>query len=204
MIPNERQPLYVEPDEQMRARLKRCKSGCVLLARDTLKDPNFDNTVVLICVHNTDGAYGLVVNRPSHMPLSELFDGFSDRDRKRTIFIGGPVRQEALQIVQVTDTPVPNALQIAPRVFQGGDWADVNTLLATDDRSSRLFLGYSGWSPGQLEFEIMAGAWEVFDLDVERMLIEPEQSLMGDAEGVERFLRSISRNWTADPAGLDQ
>jgi putative AlgH/UPF0301 family transcriptional regulator len=73
-------------DPETDARLGRLKSGSVLLALDTLKDPNFDSTVVLICTYSkADGTYGLVLNRPSHMPLSEVFDGFRDLDLRRKL-----------------------------------------------------------------------------------------------------------------------
>jgi putative transcriptional regulator len=84
--------------------LKKLATGSILLARDELKDPNFDSTVVLICVHSLEGSYGLVLNRPSHMPLSEIFDGFHDSKLKREIYIGGPVSQDELQILQVTES----------------------------------------------------------------------------------------------------
>ncbi|MBD3322779.1 MAG: hypothetical protein GF350_16890, partial [Chitinivibrionales bacterium] len=60
-------------DENIKQRLKRLKNGCILLSEERLQDPNFESTVVLICMHNDDGAFGFVLNRPSHMPLSEVF-----------------------------------------------------------------------------------------------------------------------------------
>lgn len=96
-------------------RVSRLSQGAVLLARDILQDPNFESSAVLICLHSKEGAYGLVLNRPSHMPLSEIFDGFKGLDLKREIFIGGPVQQDQLQVVQVTDEPMEGAFAIKPR-----------------------------------------------------------------------------------------
>ncbi len=160
--------------------LKKLATGSVLLARDILKDPNFDSTVVLVCIHSNEGSYGLVLNRPSHMPLSEIFDGFKGYKLKREIFIGGPVCQEELQVLQVTDEPVEGAFQITSRVYLGGKWEGIGHMLETDPSSTRLFLGYSGWGAGQLESEIAAGAWDVYNINVERMLSEDTSNLLGD------------------------
>jgi putative transcriptional regulator len=180
-------------DKETRERLERLKSGCVLLARDTLKDPNFDRTVVLICVYGEDGAYGVVMNRPSHMPLSEMFDGFAGMNITRRIMIGGPVRQNELQIIQITDTPVENAFEVAKGVFLGGQWEDLHRLLECNEESSYLFLGYSGWAPGQLEYEVIAGAWDVYTVDVERFLRAPIEQWSGSEEQVRSRLEALRR-----------
>jgi putative transcriptional regulator len=178
-------------DAETNARLKRLKSGCVLHACTELKDPNFDRAVVFICVYGEDGAYGVVMNRPSHMPLSEMFDGFADFQGNKKVYIGGPVRQEELQILQVTDEPAPKALQVAPRVWLGGQWDDLQRILESDDHTSHLFLGYSGWASGQLEFEIIAGAWDVYNVDVEKFLAVPEEHWQADAAEVRRRLEQL-------------
>lgn len=179
-------------DDDMRHRLERLRSGCVLLAQDELTDPNFDGTIVAVCVYGEDGTYGVVLNRPSHMPLSEMFDGFSGMSRTRKVFIGGPVKQEELQILQITDSPVENAYRVSPRVYLGGQWSDLQQLLQTDECDSYLFLGYAGWSPGQLEYEIMAGAWEVFDVNLEDVLQQPETHWTGNIETIAEHLTRLT------------
>jgi putative transcriptional regulator len=178
-------------DAETRERLSRLKSGSILIAREALKDPNFDATIVLICVYNEDGAYGVVMNRPSHMPLSEMFDGFSGLDKQQKVYIGGPVKQDELQILQVTDTPAENAYCVAPRVYLGGQWNDLERVVSSQDSTSLLFLGYSGWAPGQLEFEIIAGAWEVYNVDVQRFLAEPEEHWRGSVADMEKHLQRL-------------
>jgi putative transcriptional regulator len=178
----------IKLDTETRERLERLKSGCVLLAREALKDPNFDATVVLICVYGEEGAYGMVVNRPSHMPLSEVFDGFGGKNKVRKVYIGGPVRQDELQVIQVTDTPAEDAFQVCPRVYLGGQWEDLQRLLESDETSSYLFLGYSGWAPEQLESEIIAGAWDVYTVNVARFLAEAQKHWGGDTEEIRKRL----------------
>lgn len=181
-------------DQKTRDQINRLSNGCILLANEALRDPNFAVTVVLICVHNDDGAYGLVLNRPSHMPLSEMFDvGPENRNVHRRVYVGGPVRQETLQILQHTDSPVEGAYEVARKVHLGGNWESLEQILAADSARTRLFLGYSGWGANQLENEIVQGAWEVFSVDLDKFLSHPEDRLQGSVEDIRGFLSEVTR-----------
>lgn len=171
--------------------LKKLTTGAVLLARDILKDPNFDSTIVLVCVYSSEGSYGLVLNRPAHMPLSEIFEGFENSTIKREVFVGGPVRQEEIQVLQLTDEPIEGAFRISSRVFLGGDWDGIGHMIEADPATTRLFLGYSGWGPGQLESEISAGAWDVFNVDIEKLLKEDVAKLMSDPKQLGQYLQTL-------------
>jgi len=165
-------------------------NGVVLLARDVLQDPNFMATVVLICIYGKDGgAYGLVLNRMSHMPLSEIFDGYDQKHRE--VYIGGPVQQDEIQIVQLTETPVKESHRIADGVYLGGKWEDIDQLLSLDQRTTRLFLGYSGWGPGQIEAELEQGAWDVFRVDLRKLLMDTDWSSFIDLQNIAEYLESI-------------
>jgi len=180
-------------DTGNREHLRRLSEGAVLLARDALQDPNFMAAVVLICIYGKDsGAYGLVLNRPSHMPLSEIFDGFSKMNEPCKVYIGGPVQQDELQIIQITDDPVADSHRIAPRIFLGGKWDNIDQALMLDADSIRLFLGYSGWAPSQLEAEIKAGAWDVFDrIDLEKLLSNTDRTIAADVKSIAAYLETI-------------
>lgn len=178
---------------KVEANLQRLSNGAVLLARDALKDPNFDATLILLCVYNKDGAYGLVLNRPSHMPLSEIFDGFSGLHMKREVFIGGPVQQEELQLVQITSNPVADAFEIVPGLFMGGKWESIQQMIEADQDTTRLFLGYSGWAPEQLETEIRAGAWDVYQVDIIRLFSDAVEKIIADEKQITAYLKSIER-----------
>jgi putative transcriptional regulator len=180
-------------DREIKEQMGRLGCGAVLLARDVLQDPNFVATMVLLCIYSKDGGtYGLVLNRPSHMPLSEMFDGFSEMHEPRKIYIGGPVQQEELQIIQITDDPVADSHKLSHRVYLGGKWEDVEQMLTLDPDAARLFLGYSGWAEGQLEGEIAAGAWDVFDkLDLEKLLQNIDRTVGSDSKRIAAYLESI-------------
>jgi putative transcriptional regulator len=181
----------LQPAAENDSHLKRLTSGAVLLAREALQDPNFETTVVLICVHSPEGSYGLVLNRLAHMPLSEIFDGCKTGTSKEML-IGGPVQQEELQILQITNTPADGAYQIAPEIYMGGKWDDLSTIIDLKSYKIRFFLGYSGWGPSQLEAEIQLGAWDVFIVDVKKLLLHCHQLAGADTETIASFLKSIS------------
>jgi putative transcriptional regulator len=174
--------------------IARLKPGVLLLARD-MSDPNFNASAVLVCQHSPDGSYGLVLNRPSHMPLSEVFDKppawAGEATRKQRIHIGGPVQPEELQILQVTTSPVPGSYLVAPEVYLGGYWGDLKDILTLDPKSVRLFLGYSGWGSEQLAREVQAQAWEVWNVDVKKLLLGPEEAWLGGIGAMKDYLSTL-------------
>ncbi|KMQ49558.1 hypothetical protein CHISP_3516 [Chitinispirillum alkaliphilum] len=187
-----------QPDEthsnSSEENLKRLSAGSVLLSQEALHDPNFESTVVLICVHNREGTYGLVLNRISHMPLGEIFDGLNGLPLSREVFIGGPVRQDELQILQLTDTPVEEAYQMAPGYYLGGRWDDFAQMIESNPETVKFFLGYSGWSANQLEGEVAAGAWDVYSVDLDQLFTHTDKLTTGPVSRIAEFLRSISHS----------
>jgi putative transcriptional regulator len=182
------------PDDTPESYKSRLESGTILVAREALTDPNFNNTIVLLCQYGESGAYGLVLNRTAHMPLHEIFEHPPEMPgepgQKRRVYIGGPVQSTELQILQIGPDPVEHSLEIVPGVHLGGAWEQVEDFLSQDPRSLRLFLGYSGWGEGQLEEEVEAGAWEVHPVDV-RALLEAPESLWGEGwAALRRFLEA--------------
>ncbi len=180
-------------DDTIREHIGRLRDGCVLLSREALEDPNFKITVVLTCIYNKEGTFGLVCNRPSHMPINEVFNVDSlFKFKKRNIYIGGPVQQESLHIIQITDNAAEHAYKIAPQVYLGGEWESIEAILSEDSATTRIFLGYSGWTGGQLEFEIAQGAWEVYNVDVKQFLIHWEEPLFQDIDRIREYLNNLS------------
>jgi putative transcriptional regulator len=190
---NQHFPEKTGPTTGNAEQLQRLTSGSVLVAREVLQDPNFDATLVLICAHNPDeGSYGLVLNRVSHMPVSEIFDGCAQLQLSREILIGGPVQQEELQVVQVTDAPADGAYPISEGVYMGGRWTDLNKMIESDPQNTHLFLGYSGWGPSQLESEIQLGAWDVYNVDLKKLLYHCHMLTGADTSAITSFLQTIS------------
>lgn len=187
-------PEQLWPAEKSTRHIEQLTSGSVLLAREVLQDPNFEATVVLVCVHGEEGTYGLVLNRISHMPVSEIFEGVSSAGRSREILIGGPVRQTELQIIEITEQPAEGAYQIVPGIYMGGKWDDISAMIDSPASSTRLFLGYSGWGPGQLTSEIQIGAWDVYSVDIRQLIVNCHLLAGADTTAIASFLQSISSN----------
>jgi putative transcriptional regulator len=179
--------LEFSPEEHLR----RLGPGSVLLARD-LHDPSFVRSVILLCQFEPEGSYGLILNRPAKMPLSEIFDlsDLADIDRHtlQKIYVGGPVQPEEIQIVQVSEELVEGALQVAPKVHVGGHFSDLAGILNANPAQLKLFLGYSGWSGGQLEKEVEMGAWEVFSCAALKVFQLSESVLVTELDQVRQIL----------------
>ena len=142
----------------------RVHAGTLLAAWPDLLDPNFMHSVVLICDHTDEGAYGLVTNRESEFTVGELL---SDHELLAAsdfpVHLGGPVDHTRLQFVHIVPDRISGGVSIDGRLWLGGDLEEVARLLGEDRelalRSVRFFLGYSGWGVGQLEGELDAGSW---------------------------------------------
>lgn len=142
-------------------------AGMLLVAAPALLDPNFADTVVLLLDVNDEGALGVVLNRPSPVPVAEVLPEWGPvASEPEVLFRGGPVGPEgALAVVLVggpTDDP---AGRVGFREVAGGvGLVDLDTpieLVAEGLAALRVFAGYAGWGAGQLDEEIAEGSWYV-------------------------------------------
>lgn len=138
--------------------------GTLLAASPDMLDPNFMHSVVLICQHSAEGAYGLVVNRPSgQLSAKVLADHPLWSRADAELFFGGPVSLNQLQLLHSAGQRVPGGVAVLPDVFVGGDldlaaswWLELPKAARA---AVRLVVGYSGWGAGQLESELERGSW---------------------------------------------
>ena len=141
--------------------------GRLLLATPPLEDPNFDRTVVFVLEHHNDGAIGVVINRPSVEALDEPLDRWIDlQSSPSSVFSGGPVEPDALIALAATHEPLVESDDRFSPISGNIASADLTAdpmMVAPDVTGIRVFRGYAGWGPGQLEDEIEAGAWLVLD-----------------------------------------
>jgi len=137
--------------------------GALLVATPRLKDPNFDRTVVMLLDHNEQGAIGVVLNRPSTLAVAEALPAWSDHiAAPAVVFVGGPVAPASA--ICLGEAPPEEAAEGWQPLFDGLGTVDVSRPpddLPVDVGEVRVFAGYAGWGPGQLESEIEAGAWIV-------------------------------------------
>jgi putative transcriptional regulator len=145
--------------------------GRLLVALPPLVDENFDRSVVLLLDHNDNGALGVVLNRPSERPVDDLLSPWAPHAVAPAVFFdGGPVETESIIGVATCTAPTEpdGATHWAP-VFDGVGTVDLSIPPEEHDPpidSLRLFVGYAGWAPGQLEAELDAGAWIVADFTI--------------------------------------
>jgi putative transcriptional regulator len=138
--------------------------GSLLAAAPDMLDPNFMHTVVLMCRHAEDGAYGLVINRPASVTLDVLAPTHPVLKTQRfPIFAGGPVGLDTLQFVHRAEKRIPGGVELSEGLFLGGDIDALATFLSKEKSRARakvrLLVGYSGWGAGQLETELASGSW---------------------------------------------
>ncbi len=129
-------------------------AGTLLVATPPLADPNFDRSVIYMVEHNEHGALGLVINRPSVEELpDELAEWRGHLATPEHVFSGGPVEQDTLiGVAHLVDLDGPDRVGTVDMTRSPAD---------TGARRLRVFRGYAGWSPGQLDGELLAGAWLV-------------------------------------------
>jgi putative transcriptional regulator len=142
-------------------------NGIFLVASRDLRDPNFRETVVLVTQPPQGGPFGLIINRPLPHRLSELFPEYEAlRERDSVIHFGGPVERDGIVFLVRAKTPPPSATRVLDDVYVLTDLSAALDLLENPDpENTRVFAGYSGWAPGQLQSELRRGGWHVLPAD---------------------------------------
>jgi putative transcriptional regulator len=152
--------------------------GRLLLDGGNLRGSFFHRTVVLICEHNAEGAFGLVLNRFAGNKVGEvLVADLPDLLKDSPLFLGGPVQPTALSFLH-SDGFLPDA-NVLPNLSLGHSLDD---LLEVGESFSpakkvKLFAGYAGWSPGQLEDEMKRKSWLTFPASLELVFETPPDAL---------------------------
>jgi putative transcriptional regulator len=169
-----------------------------LLSMPQLTDPNFSRTVVLLCKHNDEGAFGLVLNRPlvTAGRVVVNLEPPVETDRELQLWIGGPVEPQSSWILVGDDLDPddgPGGRRIAEGLRLSASPYVLRRLLEPDPPPrTRLIIGYSGWGPGQLEAELAESAWLLSDVDRDLIFDTPP----------ERMWETAIRRLGADPAAL--
>ena len=132
----------------------------LIASRDRL-DPNFAETVVLLVDYDSDGALGVIINRPTQTLISEVLpDVESVTERPDRVWLGGPVAQWQLVMLGRSDAGLDEGRMVMDDLYFSASRSALEELLA-EDGEFRLYAGYAGWSPGQLDEEIDRGGWKV-------------------------------------------
>jgi putative transcriptional regulator len=151
--------------------------GHLLVASPALIDPNFRRAVVLIGEHTDEGAMGLVLNRPSPASVSEAVPDLEALvDPLAPVFVGGPVRPSAVLVLAEWEDPDLAGLLVGERIGFLPAEGEFETLEQATSRA-RVFAGYAGWGPGQLEDEVERSDWVVAPVDEDDVFGEDPEEL---------------------------
>ena len=163
-------------------------SGQLLIAAPGLDDPNFRHTVVLVCEHTAEGAFGLIINRVLMNSFKPLLNAF---ELKRTlvdlpIYYGGPVRPDQGYVVYTPSARQYGAVRVAESLSVTASMKVLQDIAEKKGPERfMLALGFAGWSPHQLENELMSDSWLVAPLDYELLFsIPPGQRWKHAAESI--------------------
>ena len=169
-----------------------------LLSMPQLADPNFARTVVLLCKHNDEGAFGLVVNRPLVTTGRVIvnLDPPVETERELEVWVGGPVEPQSSWMLvgdHEEEHMGQSGMQITGGLYLSTSPQRLSRLLEPNPPPrTRLIIGYSGWGPGQLEAELEESSWLISDVSVDLIFSTPP----------EQMWEAAIRRLGADPAAL--
>jgi putative transcriptional regulator len=160
--------------------------GQLLLASSKLLDPNFVHSVILMVQHDENGALGLILNRPLETTIKQVCDEALELpcNLESPLYQGGPCDGP---LMVVHDQEIGGQITVVPDVYFTTDRAQIESLLRSEDGDGtgvKCFVGYAGWSPGQLEAEMETGSW---------LTLPAEKDLIFDADDDEQWSKLMAR-----------
>ena len=154
--------------------------GFFLVASEDIKDPRFKEAVILVTPHHRGEVIGVVVNKPTETAVSTLFPQSELKDEhSRQLYYGGPLSKQSLLFLISSKKQPEASLRIFDNVFLSTDSKVLQQVLRHPKPFAglRVFSGYAGWKPGQLEAEVEEGYWLLREADTE-ILFNTEPGLM--------------------------
>lgn len=143
------------------------KKGMILISEPFMVDPSFKRSVVFLADHDDKGSVGFVLNQPLGISLQDVVDE-NIGNFNVPVFFGGPVQQDMLHFIHCLGEKIPGGVEIKKGLFWGGDFESIISLIDKGEIKSddiKFFIGYSGWSEGQLTEEIEQNTWFVSPSD---------------------------------------
>ena len=155
----------------------------LLLSMPQMQDENFDRTVVLLCDHTADGAFGLVLNRPTTTAAAEAvaFDPPLDGRDGPLLWMGGPVEPQRGWILLGESVDGQSETEVAPGVYLSTSIELLRQVIQATPARARVLTGYAGWGPGQLDDELASSAWLTVDIDPALIFDTPADEMWDQA-----------------------
>ncbi len=169
-----------------------------LVANPQFRDPTYRQTVLLAVVLENGGHVGVIVNRPTNQPLSNLFPEHEPSKKVLDpVYFGGPFSRSALVAVVRRDTsPGRGSVALMKSLYMAINVATIDQIIESTPNEARYYVGYVVWRPGELRREIDRGLWAVQNAD-------PEVVLRKDTGGLWEELHRMSRRITASTTAGD-
>jgi putative transcriptional regulator len=167
----------------------------LLLSMPQMQDPNFARTVVLLCDFRPEGAFGLVVNRPTEVAASEMvrLEPPVEHGNDLRLFIGGPVQPERGWILMSEPPEDPDYRTIREGLYLSASPEVLRYVLESSPPArARVLAGYAGWGPGQLDDELSQSAWLIGEIALD-LIFDIDPAAMWDV---------AIRRLGADPSAL--
>ena len=197
--------IFAQPQPHLPKKESIPEKGVFLVARQEMLDPRFRHSVILLLDHRKTGTMGLIINHVTEIPLSRVLPDLKFRSNiLHKLFYGGPVGPDGLIFLVRSDQPLEGTFHVMEHVYWSGDRRVLEKLFEANKPSNELhvFLGHSGWAPGQLSAEIANDGWQlvggdsdtVFDKDADmiwRNLIEPHSN-------PQHLVNIVSESWRVE------
>jgi putative transcriptional regulator len=176
-------------------------AGKLLIAVPELGDSNFFRSVVLVFQHDNEGAAGVILNRPSNMTIGKVWDQIAPEIEcliTDPVYVGGPVPGPLMALHNLM-TYSDN--EILPGLYLTMEREKLNSLVHESERKLRIFSGYAGWGPNQLEGEMDVGGWLTLSADATHAFDPPDELWRKVCEqvGHKIMLPRVSKTGKADP-----
>jgi putative transcriptional regulator len=174
----------------------RLARGKFLVANKSLVDPTFSETVVLLVDYGDHGALGVVLNRPTDVPLTTALPEVKElRKRKDRIFLGGPVARDRMVLLLRAAAAPPQSVEVFEKVYATGSLSALRHSIDHGE-AVRAYAGYAGWGPGQLDAEVDRGDWLIGPADSKAIFEDAPNGLWS------RFVERFSGDWAGRPLDL--
>ncbi len=154
--------------------------GSILIMERDAPDPLFAHSVIVLARYENSGTVGLMLHYRSNIPIQKALHGVAGSDtRTDPMYVGGPVEMDSVMGLLRTATPPAQASHVAGKVYLVTSKEQIQSALnaAKTPSNLRMFLGYTGWAPGQLEHEVELGGWWIFDYDESVVFDEHPETL---------------------------
>lgn len=158
------------------------EKGKVLIAEPFLHGKYFGRAVILLTDIGENGSVGLILNKPLSYDIGDFFPELKDYDFH--VFLGGPLKTGMLYYLHNQPELIPDSVQINDQLYWGGNFDKLEENIKNGKIKShhiRFFLGYSGWSAGQLEQELTEGSWAISKMKNAEIMDEENPNMWEDS-----------------------